>query len=339
MNQTTLTIDKDLSPQLKQQQIPSIGAQELLIKVAYCGICGGDLTPWYIQNKAPCVLGHEPSGTVVEVGEDLSCDWKIGDRVFIHHHAPCLKCELCQQEQFVHCPTWRRNTLDPGGMAEFVRLKHPAPQTDCLKIPDPLSFKMATLTEPIACVVKALKRAKSPQGKTVLLLGMGFIGQIFAHLLRHYGAQTIIASEPDPYRLEMAQKVCDQAYTPQELEKQSLPSPQLIIVGPSNPKIWDWSLKQCQSGGQVLFFMPPPPTKSYTIHPFDLFMREIDLLFSYSCGPQDTKEALELLAQNLFPEELISHVFPKEQAVEAYQTALKKERSMKVMVQFDPQVH
>src|SRR5262249_30706020 len=97
------------------------GDGDVLVRTAVCGICSGDLMPWYLAKKVGTVLGHEVVGRAVAVGARVE-HVQPGDLVFLHHHAPCLSCPECRRGAFVHCPTWRSSRLDPGGMAEFIRV-------------------------------------------------------------------------------------------------------------------------------------------------------------------------------------------------------------------------
>ena len=99
--------------------IPRPGPHDALVRVRACGICTGDVTPWYIKKKCPIVLGHEPAGEIVEVGAQVT-RFQAGDRVFIHHHAPCFACRSCRRGFYSMCPTWRQSNLVPGGAAEFT---------------------------------------------------------------------------------------------------------------------------------------------------------------------------------------------------------------------------
>src|SRR5438132_6573284 len=93
-------------------------AGDIVVRTAACGICSGDLMPWYLAKKVGTVLGHEVVGWAVEVGAAIT-SVRPGELVFMHHHAPCGACSLCAAGAFVHCPTWRSSRLDPGGMAEW----------------------------------------------------------------------------------------------------------------------------------------------------------------------------------------------------------------------------
>src|SRR5262249_19739463 len=100
---------------------PAIGPGEALLRVRVSGICGSDLLDWYVRTKAGSVLGHEVSGQIVRVGPGVT-RFREGDRVVPHHHAPCLSCGECAAGRYVHCAEWRASRLDPGGMAELVRI-------------------------------------------------------------------------------------------------------------------------------------------------------------------------------------------------------------------------
>ena len=74
---------------VEAQPIPTIGPGELLVRTEVCGLCGGETMEWYLAERAPKVLGHEPTGTVVALGEGVT-KFKEGDRVFVHHHVACM---------------------------------------------------------------------------------------------------------------------------------------------------------------------------------------------------------------------------------------------------------
>ena len=112
---------------------PEVGDGDILIRTRACGICTGDIMPWYLKRKAPLVLGHEPVGVVEQIGAAVR-GFKTGDRVFVHHHAPCFQCAACRRGEYVQCPTWRATSIVPGGMAEFF-LVSPANQRDTLRAP------------------------------------------------------------------------------------------------------------------------------------------------------------------------------------------------------------
>src|SRR5512135_3845514 len=97
---------------IEEAPVPEPGPGEALIKTRACGICSGDVMPWYIEKKAPLVLGHEPSGEIAALGSPVS-SFREGDRVFTHHHAPCMSCKFCRRGDYVQCALWRTSRLIP----------------------------------------------------------------------------------------------------------------------------------------------------------------------------------------------------------------------------------
>ncbi len=156
---------------LEEEPVPGVGAGEALVKTRVCGICSGDVMAWYMNKKAPLVFGHEPAGEVVEVGAGVTA-FRPGDRIFVHHHAPCMECRACRRGEFVQCPTWRATAIVPGGMAEYFRVPRENLSGDTLHLPDALSFVDGSLVEPTACAVKSIRRSGLRAGERVLIIGL-----------------------------------------------------------------------------------------------------------------------------------------------------------------------
>ena len=81
---------------IEQVPVPQPGPGEALVATAACGICTGEIVPWYIGRKAPLTPGHEPAGRIAALGPDTP-GWQVGDRVFVHHHVPCGQCAACRR--------------------------------------------------------------------------------------------------------------------------------------------------------------------------------------------------------------------------------------------------
>src|SRR4030042_6682038 len=161
---------------IEDMPVPEIGPGDALMKTKASGICCGDVMPWYIENKAPLVFGHEPSGEIVEVGKNVK-SFTPGDRVFVHHHAPCFSCRQCRRGDYVQCETWKNTKILPGGISEYILIPQTNLENDTLTLSDTLSYEDGTLIEPTACVVKALKRAHMKRGDSVIAIGLGVRGQ------------------------------------------------------------------------------------------------------------------------------------------------------------------
>src|SRR5258705_4615644 len=107
-----------LDVRIEDAPVPQPGRREALVRARVCGICSGDVVPWYIRKKAPLVFGHEPVGEIVETGSEVT-HLRRGTRVFVHHHAPCLQCRACRRGEFVQCPTWHASQIIPGWTSDF----------------------------------------------------------------------------------------------------------------------------------------------------------------------------------------------------------------------------
>ncbi|MGH7855750.1 MAG: alcohol dehydrogenase catalytic domain-containing protein, partial [Candidatus Binatia bacterium] len=157
---------------VETEPAPVPGPGEALVRTRASGICSGDLMGWYLRRKAPLVFGHEVAGEIEEVGAGITT-FRRGDRVFVHHHAPCLDCRACRRADYVQCPEWKASRLVPGGMADFFLVPSGNLRRDTLRLPDGLDFEAAALIEPTACVVKSLRRARLRGGERVFVIGLG----------------------------------------------------------------------------------------------------------------------------------------------------------------------
>ena len=330
---------------IEEERIPEIGPEDALVKMAVCGICTSDTLPWYVRRKAPSVLGHEPAGTIVDVGSEAT-GFSPGDRVFVHHHAPCMNCRFCRRGHFSMCPTWKASALDPGGLAEFVRVPGLNLKTDTLTLPAPLSMEDGALVEPAACAVQALKRrAGMRPGDRVAIIGMGIMGQLLALVARHYGASIVIVSDMVPYRLEKALELGADAgvdATVEDLAECVADATRgdmadLVVVGPGSLAAMEAGLTAVGVGGAVLLFTPAEPGRTLTVDPYDLYSRDVTLLTSYSCGPPDTVEALDIVGRGVVTaEKLVTHRYSLEEAAVGFQTVAEAGESIKTLIVIDP---
>ncbi len=325
---------------LVEQPVPEIGPGELLIQLNACGICASDVMEWYMRPRAPLYPGHEPVGTVVRVGEGVE-HFVPGERVFFHHHVPCMTCHFCQRGSFSQCATFRRTRLYPGGLAEYVRVPAPNMQFDVLPLPADLSFEAATLIEPLACCIRGVQRANIQPGDRVLVLGAGSNGLMLAQLAQQRGAIRVMISDPIAYRRERALEAgIDRAFDPQAqpLLDQVLAAndglkPDVVIVTPSHVSVMRQGVELVGPGGTVLLFAPPPPTEELTLTPNYLFFQEITLRTSYSAGPYETRQALALLQSGrIRPETIITHRIALQDAAEAFRLVARPGEALKVVI-------
>jgi len=313
--------------------IPKLGPGEALVRVEVCGICGSDLLGWYVQKKAGTVLGHELAGEVVEVGEGVTA-FAPGDRVVPHHHAPCGDCAACRSGRFVHCAEWKASRLDPGGMAQYVRIPAGNLSRDTLHMPEGLTAEEASWTEPLATVVKAFRRGRFAAGQSLLVVGAGATGQLAVRLGRALGASRVAAADRVPSRLALARD--SGAGDTVDVDRDPLPSGfDFVFVGPGKSAVIRAGFDAVAEGGTLLLFTMAPPEERWDVSPHDLYFREVTVVPSYSCGPDDTRQALSLLAsKRVRVNDLVTHRFPVDRAQDAFDRAKQAEGSLKVVITF-----
>src|SRR5580658_3108471 len=159
---------------LETVPVPAIGPNELLVKVAVCGVCPTDIKKiHYGLVPPPRVFGHETAGTIVKIGggktrlaagtRSSKTVLKVGDRVALHHHIPCMECHCCRHRAFAQCPTYKRTGITAGyepaggGYAEYVRVM-PFVLPGVVRIPPKNTFEEAAMLEPLNTVLKAVQR-------------------------------------------------------------------------------------------------------------------------------------------------------------------------------------
>jgi L-iditol 2-dehydrogenase len=353
--------------------VPAVGPEDALMKTMASGICSGDVMTWYIEKKAPLVLGHEPSGEIVNAGSSVK-SFTSGDRVFVHHHAPCLTCRHCRRGDHVQCETWKKTRIIPGGISEYILIPETNLKNDTLKLPENMSFEDGTLIEPTACVLKGLKRAgqgfKDPSlipplargedkvgeesrgigeggvsfsDRTVLVIGLGVMGQLNILVARRFGAGRIIGVDMVQYRLKKAKEFgADDVI---DVSRDNLISSlrqltdgelaDLVIVGPNSIEAINDGISAAGAGGTVLLFTPAKPGEKLVIDPNNLYFNDISIVTSYSCGPVETREAMSLIGEGVVSaEKLVTHRFPIEKTADAFRLTAEARDSLKVMIMF-----
>jgi L-iditol 2-dehydrogenase len=298
--------NKDI--RLEERPVPAIGPGEMLVRIEASGICGSDVMEWYRLDRAPLVLGHEIAGEVVKVGEGVT-SYKVGERVAVAHHVPCLACRYCLAGHETVCETLRRTNFDPGGFAEYVRL--PAINVDrgVFRLPDGMSWEEATFIEPLACVLRGQHRAGLQPGQSVLVIGSGISGLLHIMLARASGAGTIAAVDISDYRLRAAQRFGADAafqageYTPQNLREMNEGRlADLVIVCTGAAAAASQALAAVERGGTVLFFAPTGPGVTVPLSVNDVFWRtDVTLTTSYAGSPADYTAALDLIKSGRLP--------------------------------------
>jgi L-iditol 2-dehydrogenase len=286
---------------IEERAVPELHDGELLVRTMASGICSGDVMGWYVARKAPLVLGHEPAGIVAAVAGD--CALSVGDRVFVHHHAPCFECRACTRGDYVQCATWRATKIEPGGIAEYFRVSREN-QRDTLPLPPSVSFPNASLVEPLACVVKSLRRSGARRNDRLYVIGLGVMGLLHVLAARALGAE-VFASDFIEQRRAIAQRNGATVFAPADVDGVLPEGADVVICGPGTVPAMKAACNAAAGGGTVVMFTPFPPEEPIAIDPTRFYFGDLRLVASYSCGPDDTREALALVERGVVTAEKV----------------------------------
>ncbi len=191
----------------EEREIPKPADDEVLVKLEYVGICGSDLHYYetgaigdYVV-KPPFVLGHEPGGTVVEVGRNVT-HLKVGDRVALEPGKTCGHCEFCKTGRYNLCPDVVFFATPPvdGVFQEYVA--HEAGL--CFKLPENVSTMEGALIEPLAVGFHAAMQGEAKAGQTAVVTGAGCIGLVTMMALKAMGVSKVYVVDIMEKRLEKA---------------------------------------------------------------------------------------------------------------------------------------
>jgi L-iditol 2-dehydrogenase len=200
-----LVLTDYLHLQVQQVPTPEPGADDVLVCVAACGICGSDVHGFDGSSGRripPIIMGHEGAGTVAALGSSVA-GWSIGDRVTFDSTVYCGQCGFCRSGQVnlcdsrqvigVSCADYRRN----GAFAEYVIV----PARVLYRLPPELPFTEAAMIEAVSVALHAVNVSGFTAGQTALVIGAGMIGTLTVQALRVAGAGHILVADLDPTRL------------------------------------------------------------------------------------------------------------------------------------------
>ncbi|MBC5823224.1 MAG: alcohol dehydrogenase catalytic domain-containing protein [Candidatus Eremiobacteraeota bacterium] len=324
---------------IKDLDLPPLKQGELLVRITACGMCASDALGWYAERKAPFVPGHEPVGVVEACGGDKT-GFAPGDRVFVHHHAACMNCRYCRRGDYVQCPKWRAPRLFPGGLSALAIVASESVSTDVLALPDQMSDDVATLIEPLATVIKSLRRARLRPSDSVLIIGLGAMGLLHAMVARHEGAGVVLGTDRTAQRLERARgfgldavfDVGHERATAEVLAATNGDGADVVIVGPGSVEALEAAVETVARGGAILVFTPTAPEVLWQVPVHDLYFKDVRIITSYSAGPDDTRAALALLGAGLPVEQLFTHRLPLSETERAYRLLREAKEALKVVV-------
>lgn len=331
---------------LERIPVPRISAHDILVKVAACGVCPTDIKKiQYGTVPPPRVFGHETAGTIVKVGAHTR-NFRVGDRVALHHHVPCRKCHACRHRAYAQCPQYKRTGITAGfeaaggGYAQYVRV-----MSFCLpgvvKIPRRNTFAEGAMLEPVNTVLKAILRLNVLPGDVALVSGQGPIGLMFTRLLA-LAKIRVIATDLMPSRLRLAKKFGAILSAKPDHVSISKTIARLtggrgldaaIIAVPVDAAVKQAS-ELLRGAGQLLLFAHTRRGAMSEVDLSAICVDEKDLIGSYSADVTLQAEVAQVVFSRKFDvRQLISHQLPLRKTQAAVNLAANPTtRSLKVMV-------
>ena len=324
---------------LEERPIPQINDDELLVKVIASGICGTDVLEWYRIKKAPLVLGHEISGVIDKAGKNMK-NFRVGDRVFVSHHVPCMKCHYCLNNHHTACETLHKTNFDPGGFSEYIRIPKINIEFGTFKLPENVSFEEGTFIEPLGTIIRAQHLANLKENQALLVIGSGISGLLHIKLAKSKGVKNIIAADINKYRLNAAKKFgANFVFNAngnliEEIKKiNNGRLADLVIVCTGALPAAKQALNCVDKGGTILFFAVPKPDEKFEIPINDFWRNEIKVMTSYGAAPNDLEESLGLIQnKKINLGDMITHKLKFDEIQKGFQLVAEAKDSIKVIV-------
>lgn len=320
---------------LRAMELPSVKPGDVLIKVAYEGVCGTDLeiltgSLGYYKNsraKYPISPGHEFSGRVVKVGANVT-GVEVGEGVVAECIQSCGTCDDCRRQNWTACRRRQETGVIGlnGGYAEYVLV----PGSVVHRIPADLTLRQAALCEPLAVVLKGLKRLEAAWGpgskRRCMVLGAGPIGYLCARVLDMRGHEVVVYDR-EPLRRACFENtsigVCD--------ELRDLSGFEALIDATGDPLVLDRMLHDSRAGATILLLGLPYARREYNFE--DLVSYDKTIVGSVGSSAREFDEALQLLPR-LKMDELLARSYSLEEFEAAWQ-AFRSRKYLKVLLEID----
>lgn len=305
-------------------------ANEVLIRVRYCGVCGTDVHIFNGEKGSaevtpPVTLGHEFSGDVIRVGAKVT-DWKSGDRVSVDPNSYCGKCYFCARGMKHLCRHMvGLGTALDGGFAETITVDEKLVH----RIPDRLNYEAAAMAEPLSCCLHGIDLTEIQAGQTVMIVGTGSIGLMMVQLAKARGASRVIAVEPNAARREKAlglgatfgiDPVRDD--TDAALAQHGVKNVDRVIDCAGLTATAEYCIRHAGRGAVVMLFGLTGPDDEMQLRPFEVFQKELTIRGCF-VNPDTFERAIALLDAGVVrTEAIISDVIPLDDIAEVFEKRL-----------------
>jgi len=331
---------------LSEIPVPQVNANEVLIKVKYCGICGSDWGAYigkYADEAAllPLVIGHEFFGVIAEKGADVPRDLALGDRVSADICLPCNTCFHCRRGEKLLCGNFRQvgiHTAETsGGYSEYVKV----PWQNIYKVPDRVTDYQAAFIEPLTACLGASNKMNLKIASSVVIIGAG-LGIIHGCLAKLRGAAPIIIVDNNPGRLAIAKKmsadyVIDSNKTPdaaaEVIRLTNGMGADYVLEAVGSSATYEQAFRMVRRGGVVESFGICSDDDCVSLRPVEFVLQEKTVQGSCAGIGHNWQEAITLLEYGrIDPTPLISMVVPLEETEKALKELQENKKLVKVLV-------
>ena len=343
MSMKAAVVKSNSNIEIKNIENQSVGPGDILVKMRACGICGSDVEKVFGKYGQPSMrLGHEPAGTIVEVGSEIS-NFSVGDRVFTHHHVPCYSddCHECNHGNETMCKRYYESNLEPCGLAdEYIVPEWNVKHGGVLKIPDSMSFEEAAMIEPLACCIRAWNKFTHKNNDSIAILGVGPTGIMHALLAKLYGFRKIFCLDLNEFRLDFAKKfettTINSGNTNALEQIKSETANQgvdVVIVATSSLNALKDAVNFVRKGGTIVMFGVPSKGANIELDMSEIYSKGITIVNSYAASDFDTKEAVEKISnKQINVSQLITHKYNLEECQQAFVHAKSGDNAMKIII-------
>jgi L-iditol 2-dehydrogenase len=293
---------------IEQVAIPTVGPEDLLVKVNVALTCGTDFKVWKQGYHArmispPALFGHELAGVVEEAGEAVRDRFKPGMRVVAANSAPCNECFFCRKDKANLCEDLLFNN---GAYAEYALIPGRILRENVIEIPAHLSFLDAALVEPLACVLRGIEETGIRQGDTAVVIGCGPIGLKFIRIMSARGVRVIAVGKRSS-QMKAAERCgaavaidCSVIENPVSMVRQATYrkfGADAVIEAVGSPATWQWAMQMVRCGGTVNLFGGCPRGTKVEFESSALHYSEITIKSSFHHTPRFIREALDAIAR------------------------------------------
>jgi len=340
-------IVSDRVAEVHERDIPPVRPDEILIENRSCNLCTTDYQQWMglrPQQPTPMAFGHENSGVVVEIGNEVD-NVKVGDHVVLNIYKPCMECEACRQgRNSIHCKLRGPQTDSrPDRYGYYGTYGCSAYQIGkskhAFKVDNGLAFEYAGFVEPVATVVYGMKKLRVKPGERVLVIGAGTMGNLNAQVARYFGARVSI-SDVSKKKLDTARALGfdgilhagDRDYLEKARAATDGAGFDAVIIAVGATRAYRDAFEVVALEGRLLIFAAGYPPPAWNTDPNTVHYKLWEIIGTFGCGPSEFQTAADLvggraidvspLVEERIPLEEIQHAFEKASTPDNFRVAV-----------------